>query len=53
VPDDESETAGNERLARRAWLQERDYRILAVHSGAIEQDCQAVVEDLLARIAAA
>ncbi len=53
VPDDESEAAGNERLARRTWLQERDYRILAVRSVAIEQDCQAVVEDLLARIAAA
>ena len=48
VPDDESEAASKERLARRAWLEERDYRIFAARSAAIEQDCKAVAEELLA-----
>jgi tRNA/rRNA methyltransferase len=49
-PDHEGEAAAIERSARRAWLEERGYRVLAVRGGAIEQDCQAVIEDLLARL---
>jgi tRNA/rRNA methyltransferase len=49
-PNHESEAAGNERLKRRVWLEERGYRVLAVRAGAIEQDCQAVIDDLLARL---
>jgi tRNA/rRNA methyltransferase len=50
VPEDENAQASQERMARRAWLEQRDYRVVAVRSGAIDKDCKAVVEELLARI---
>ena len=52
VPQGESETAARARMERRAWLEERGYRIIDVSSGAIEADCQGVIENLLVRIGA-
>jgi len=51
VPQDESETAVKARLARRAWLEERGYRVIEVHAADIEADCGGVVAALLARVA--
>ena len=50
VPEDESEAAAVEREKRRAWLEERGYRVIEVKTRAIEADCCAVLEELLARI---
>ena len=50
VPEEESEAAAKERMVRRTWLEERDYRIIEVRAAATEADCGAVIEELLARI---
>jgi tRNA/rRNA methyltransferase len=50
VPEDESEAAAEAREKRRTWLVERGYRVIDVGTGAIEEDCAAILEGLLRRI---
>jgi tRNA/rRNA methyltransferase len=47
VPPEESETAAKARTDRRAWLEERDYRVIDVPAAAVETDSKAVLEELL------
>jgi tRNA/rRNA methyltransferase len=46
VPDEESEAAGKARADKRAWLAERDYRIVEVTTAEVEADAKAVLERL-------
>jgi len=50
VPDDESEAAAVSRRDKRAWLAERDYRVIEVRAADIEADVNAVLERLNAAI---
>jgi tRNA/rRNA methyltransferase len=51
VPEEESEMAAKARTARRAWLEQRGYRIVELRARDIAADCKAVIDDLLARLA--
>jgi tRNA/rRNA methyltransferase len=51
VPQDESEAAVKARMERRAWLEERGYRIIDLSTKAIEMNCDTVLADLLSRTA--
>jgi len=46
VPADESEAAAASRTAKRAWLSERDYRIVDVQARDVEADAKAVLDRL-------
>jgi tRNA/rRNA methyltransferase len=50
VPIEESEAAANARLAKRAWLAERGYRVIAVNAQAIETDAKAAIANVLAEV---
>ena len=52
VPDGEANEAAGARVERRQWLEERDYRIVAVSAGEVEADVAQVLDRLAARIAA-
>ena len=51
VPADESEAAATARAAKRAWLAEREYRVVAVGIAEIEADVGGVLDRLVATIA--
>jgi tRNA/rRNA methyltransferase len=51
VPVDESEAAGKARCERRAWLEQRDYRVVVVQAAEVETDVGAVLERIMAVIA--
>jgi tRNA/rRNA methyltransferase len=51
VPDNESAPETEARCARRAWLEERGYRVVDVGSGAVESDVNAVLDTLAAMTA--
>jgi tRNA/rRNA methyltransferase len=51
VPQDESEAAVKARMERRAWLEERGYRIIDLSTKAIDMNCDTVLADLLSRTA--
>jgi len=51
VPDDESDAATHARAERRAWLAEREYRVIDVRAAAVEADVTKVLDALDARIA--
>jgi len=51
VPENESEAAAKTRARKRAWLAERDYRIVEVRTAEVEADAKAVLERLAAFIA--
>ena len=46
VPAEESEAAAASRTAKRAWLSERDYRIVDVQARDVEADAKAVLDRL-------
>jgi tRNA/rRNA methyltransferase len=46
VPQDESEAVAAARAQRRAWLMERDYRVVEIAAGEVEADPAAVLERL-------
>jgi tRNA/rRNA methyltransferase len=46
MPADESAEAAKARAERRAWLAERDYRVLSVAMGAVDADVAAVLDGL-------
>jgi tRNA/rRNA methyltransferase len=50
VPADESEAAGKARLERRAWLEQRGYRVVVVQAAEVETDVSAVLERIMAVI---
>ena len=50
VPAEESEAAAASRREKRAWLVERDYRVVELRAGDIEADVKAVIERLHAAI---
>jgi len=50
VPGDESEAAGKARRERRAWLEQRDYRVVVVQAAEVEADAGAVLERIMAVI---
>jgi tRNA/rRNA methyltransferase len=50
VPEEEGEAAISAREKRRAWLEQRGYRVVDVAAQAIEADCASVIEDLLQRV---
>ena len=52
VPADENEAAHTGRAERRAWMEERDYRVLDIPVADIEADLAAVLDRLAADIAA-
>ena len=52
VPEQESEEAKSLRVDKRAWLAERDYRVVPVRAEAIEADVKMVLEELSAIIGA-
>jgi tRNA/rRNA methyltransferase len=49
-PSEESEQAAKARSERTAWLREREYRVISIAQGAIEQDLRGVVERVAAEI---
>ena len=50
VPGDESEAAGQARRERRAWLEQRGYRVVVVQAAEVEADAGAVLERIMAVI---
>jgi tRNA/rRNA methyltransferase len=50
VPDGESEGAATARVERRAWLAQRDYRVVVVQAAEVEADVSAVLERIVAVI---
>jgi tRNA/rRNA methyltransferase len=50
VPGDESEAAGQARRERRAWLEQRGYRVVVVQAIEVEADVSAVLERIMAVI---
>jgi tRNA/rRNA methyltransferase len=52
VPADESEAASKARLERRAWLEQRGYRVAVVQAAEVEADVAAVLERIMALIEA-
>jgi len=50
VPGDESEAAGQARRERRAWLEQRGYRVVVVQAVEVEADVSAVLERIMAVI---
>jgi tRNA/rRNA methyltransferase len=46
VPDEESAAAAAARAQKRAWLVERDYRVVEIGAGEVEADPAAVLERL-------
>jgi tRNA/rRNA methyltransferase len=50
VPDDESEAASQARRERRAWLEQRGYRVVVVQAVEVETDVAAVLERIMAVI---
>ena len=50
VPANESESARKTRAERRAWLEERDYRVLDVPADDVESDAAAVLDRLSSEI---
>jgi tRNA/rRNA methyltransferase len=50
VPDAESDEAASSRAAKRAWLVERGYRIVAVRASDVEADAKAVLDRLAGMI---
>ncbi len=52
VPEQESDEAKSLRVDKRAWLAERDYRVVPVRAEAIEADVKMVLEELSAIIGA-
>jgi len=50
VPADESEAAGKARLERRAWLEQRGYRVVVVQAAEVETDVSVVLERIMAVI---
>ena len=50
VPADESESVRKTRAERRAWLEERDYRVLDVPAAEVESDSAAVLDRLASAI---
>jgi tRNA/rRNA methyltransferase len=50
VPDGESEAAAKTRADKRAWLDERGYRVIAVQTSDVEADVAAVLDGLAALI---
>jgi tRNA/rRNA methyltransferase len=51
VPDDEGEAAAKARAGRQAWLEERDYRVVAIKALDLERDLPAVLDSLAAALA--
>jgi tRNA/rRNA methyltransferase len=49
---DESDTIAKDRAMRRAWLEERDYRVLEMTVAAVERDLAAELERLQASVLA-
>jgi len=49
---DESAAIANDRAARSAWLEARDYRVVVIEAVAIEADLARVLDDLAGRVAA-
>jgi len=50
VPGDESEAASKARCERRAWLEQRGYRVVVVQAAEVEADAGAVLERIMAVI---
>ncbi len=50
TPDAESEAAAKSRADKRAWLAERGYRVIVVTTAEVEEDAQAVLEQLVEAI---
>jgi tRNA/rRNA methyltransferase len=50
VPGDESEAASQARCERRAWLEQRGYRVVVVQAAEVEADVSAVLEHIMAVI---
>jgi tRNA/rRNA methyltransferase len=50
VPSDEGEAAAKARGERRAWLEQRGYRLIEVRAAEIEADVNAVLERIMAEI---
>src|SRR5262244_111294 len=50
VPGDESEAAGKARRERRAWLEQRSYRVVVVQAAEVEADVGAVLERIMSVI---
>ena len=50
LPGEENAEATKMRAERRAWLIEREYRIVAVQAGEIESDCKGVIEKVATQI---
>jgi len=50
VPGDESEVADKARRERRAWLEQRGYRVVVVQAAEVEDDVGAVLERIMAVI---
>jgi tRNA/rRNA methyltransferase len=50
VPGDESEAASQARRERRAWLEQRGYRVVVVQAVEVETDVAAVLERIMAVI---
>ena len=46
VPHEESAAAAAARTQKRAWLMERDYRVVEIAAGEVEADPAAVIERL-------
>ena len=44
VPEEESEAAAKARAERRAWLEERGYRVVPVDAGDVERDAAGVLD---------
>jgi tRNA/rRNA methyltransferase len=47
VPGDESEAAGKARRERRAWLEQRGYRVVVVQAAEVEANADAVLERIM------
>jgi tRNA/rRNA methyltransferase len=52
VPAEESATAANGRVERRAWLEERGYRVIEAQAKDVEADVAGVLDDLARKIPA-
>jgi tRNA/rRNA methyltransferase len=50
VPSDESAAAAKARVERRAWLEQRGYRVVVVQAAEVETDVGAVLERIMAVI---
>ena len=48
VPGDESATAAKARVERRAWLEQRGYKVVVVQAAEVEADVGAVLERIMA-----